>query len=96
MCVQKFSLVQFIEHLTYGVLVLVRVDASIHDSSKQVIHNASQRFSVQHAMQGTDKHSFAGVQTLGRATHVVAVRDHPRDDLHLKQEDRTTVTVHIS
>lgn len=73
-------------HLTYGVFVFVRVYASIHDSSKQVIHDAGQGLCVQHAMQCTNKHSFTGVQTLGRTAHIVAVRDHPRDHLHLEQE----------
>lgn len=72
--------------LTYGILVLVRVDASVHDASKQVVHDAGQRLSVQHAMQRTNKHSLTGVQTLGGATHIVAVRDHPGDHLNLHRE----------
>lgn len=69
--------------LTYGVLVLVRVDTSVHDASKQVVHDAGQRLGVQHAMQRTNKHRLTGVQTLSRAAHIVTVGDHPGDHLHL-------------
>lgn len=67
----------------YWVLVLVRVDASIHDSSKEIIHDAGQRLSIQHAVQRANKHSLTRVQTLSRATDVVAVRDHPGYHLHI-------------
>lgn len=69
--------------LTDGVLVLVGVDASVHDTSKQVVHDAGQCFSVQHAMQRTNKHRLTRVQTLSGAAYIVTVRDHPRDHLHL-------------
>lgn len=69
--------------LTYGVLVFVRVNASVHHSSKQVVHDAGQSLCIQHTMQRTNKHCLTGVQTLGRASHVVAVRDHPGNHLHL-------------
>lgn len=78
--------------LTYGILVLVRVDARVHDASEQVVHDAGQRLSVQHAVQRTHKHRLAGVQALGGAAHVVTVRDHPGDHLHLEQEGPTGVT----
>jgi len=72
--------------ITYGVLVLVRVDASVHDSAEQVVHDADEGLCVQHAVQSTHKHSLAGVQALGRAAHVVAVRDHPGDHLYLEHQ----------
>lgn len=71
------------QQLTYGVLVLVRVNASVHDASEQVVHDAGQRLGVQHAMQCADKHRLTGVQTLGGAAHIVTVGDHPGDHLHL-------------
>lgn len=68
---------------TYGVLVLVRVDAGVHDPPEEVVHDAGERLGVQHAVQSAHEHRLAGVQTLGRAAHVVAVGDHPGDHLHL-------------
>lgn len=78
--------------LTYGVLVFVRVDAGVHDSSKEIVHDAGQRLSVQHAVQSADKHRLAGIQTLGRTAHVVAVRDHPGDDLDLEQKQAAAIS----
>lgn len=63
--------------------MLVRVNASIHNSSKEVVHDAGEGLGVQHAVQCTHKHRLAGVQTLGGAAHVVAVGDHPGDHLYL-------------
>lgn len=78
--------------LTYWVLVLVRVDACVHDASEQVVHDAGQRLGVQHAMQRAHKHRLTGVQALGGAAHIVTVRDHPGDHLHLEQEGPAGVT----
>lgn len=66
--------------------MLVRVDAGIHDAPEKVVHDAGQRLGVKHAVQSTDKHRLTGVQALGGTAHVVAVRDHPGDHLHLEQE----------
>ena len=76
--------------LTYGVFMLVCVDASVHDPSKKVIHDAGECLCVQHTMQGTYKHGLAGVQTLGWAAYVVTVRDHPGNDLHLNTGEEQT------
>ena len=65
--------------------MLVCIDASIHNPTKQVVHDAGEGLCVQHAVQCTDKHSLAGIQTLGGAAHVVAVRDDPWDHLYLKK-----------
>lgn len=76
---------EYASGITYGILVFVRVDASVHDPSKQVVHDAGQGLGIQHAMQSANKHRLTGVQTLGRAAHVVTVRDHPGNHLHLEQ-----------
>lgn len=73
----------FNSSLTYRVLVLVRVNPSVHHSAEQVIHDAGQGLCVEHAVQSTHKHSLAGVQALGGAAHIVTVRDHPGNHLHL-------------
>lgn len=69
---------------TYGVLVFVRVDARVHDPSKEVVHDEGQGLCVEHAMQRAYKHSLTGDQPLGRAAHKVTVNQHPRDYLHLR------------
>ena len=71
--------------------MLVRVDTSVHDPSEEVVHDAGEGLCVQHAMQGTHKHSLAGVQALGRAAHVVTVGDNPGNhlDLHTGAEEGT-------
>lgn len=79
-------LLQHSSSVTYGILVFVRVDAGIHDPSEQVVHDAGQGLGVQHAMQSTNKHRLTGVQTLSGAAHVVTVRDHPGNHLHLEDE----------
>lgn len=71
-------------NLTNRVLVLVSVDSSIHDSSKEIIHDASQGLSIKHAMQSSYKHCVTGVKPLRRAANIVTVRDHPWNHLHLK------------
>lgn len=71
--------------LTYGVLVFVRVNAGVHDSTEQVVHDAGQRLGVQHAVQRAHKHRLTGVQALGGTAHIVAVGDDPGDHLHLGQ-----------
>lgn len=82
--------------LTYWILVFVCVDAGVHDSSEEVVHDAGQRLGVQHAVQRAHKHRLAGVQTLGGAAHIVAVRDHPGDHLHLEQGKVPDHTGHTS
>lgn len=59
--------------LTNGVLVLVCVNACIHNSSEQIIHDACQGLSIEHAMQSSYKHSVPRVQPLRGATHIVTV-----------------------
>jgi len=67
----------------YGVLVLVRINASIDYSTKQIIKDTSKALGVQHSVQSSYKHSLLGVQPLVRTEDIVTVPQHPGDDLHL-------------
>jgi len=47
-----------------GVLVFVRVDASVHNTAKQVIEDVRQALGIEHSMQGPNKHCLLRVQAL--------------------------------
>ena len=56
-----------------GVLELVRIDPSVQNSSKKIIHDVGEPFSVQHAVQGSNEDCFLWVQALSGRADVVAV-----------------------
>lgn len=70
--------------LTDGILVLVRVDASVDHPSKQVTHDGCQGLRIQHPVQSPHEHRLAGIKPLRRTAHKVTVCQHPWDHLHLK------------
>lgn len=56
-----------------GVLELVRIDPSVQNSSKKIIHDVGKPFSVQHAVQGSNEDCFLWVQALSGRADVVAI-----------------------
>ena len=65
------------------ILEFIRVDARIQDATKEVVHNMRQSFSVEHSMQGANEDSFLRVKTLSWRSDVVAIAQHPGNNLHL-------------
>jgi len=66
-----------------GILVSVGVDASVDNSSKEIIEDVGETLSIEHPVQGSNKDRLLRVQPLTGTPHIVAVRQHPGDDLHL-------------
>ena len=63
--------------------MFVRVNASIHHSSKQVIEDPGQDLGIQHSMQSSNKDCLLGVEFLFGMFDVVAVVQDPGNDLDL-------------
>ena len=63
--------------------MFVRVNASVHHASKQVIEDPGQDLRVQHSMQSSNKHGLLGIEFLFGVFDVVAVVQDPGNDLDL-------------
>ena len=59
----------------------VSVDASINDSTKEVSEDGDEALGSEHTMKCTHEHCLARIKPLGRAAHIIGIRQKPRDNL---------------
>lgn len=65
------------------IFVLIGIDACIHDTIEQVIHDFRQRFCRQFAMECANEDGLCWIQLLIGTANVVRVFDDPRNHFHI-------------
>ena len=72
-----------------GVLVLVHVNACIHNPAEEAVDDVGAGFGAQHTVKSPDEDCLMGVQLIRRTGHEVAVTPQPWDNLHLPDSHTT-------
>ena len=71
--------------------MLVSVQSSVDDTTEEIIEDDSQGLGSHHAVQGSNKHSFLGIQPLGLTASIVGVGQHPGNDLNFLKLKRFNI-----
>ena len=71
--------------------MLVSVQSSVDDTTEEIIEDDSQGLGSHHAVQGSNKHSFLGIQPLGLTASIIRVGQHPGNDLNFLKLKRFNI-----
>ena len=77
---------------TNGILVSVRVNPGVDDSSEQVVEDVGEALGVEHPVESTDKDGLLRVQPLAWTSDIITVSQDPWDDLDFLASHSTTKT----